>query len=262
MMKATLKINGERDFIIEDELVTIGRASDNKISFAEDSNVSRYHAEIENRDGEFWLIELGSSNGTTVNGEPLETEMRLQDGDLILFGGTSELEFSFAEEKLAAGEESSSASAINPGSAGLSSGASGAESAAAVVSGGADGAAKSSGMLIVMGITCGLALICIIAVVVYSSGILETKCEAKAVITSPESGDVINKETEVTVDAQNTECVNRAVFLIDGAEIASADTAPYTTKLDPKQFPDLADGGNHSLEIVLVDEKGNRIGPS
>ena len=68
-MKATLKINGEKDFVIEDDLITIGRASDNKIPLAEDSNVSRYHAEIENREGEFWLIEpRHSSHGTTVNG--------------------------------------------------------------------------------------------------------------------------------------------------------------------------------------------------
>ena len=72
MAKATLKINGEKEFIIEDDLVTIGRASDNKISFPEDSNVSRYHAEIEERDGEFRLVELGSSNGTTVNGAPVD----------------------------------------------------------------------------------------------------------------------------------------------------------------------------------------------
>ena len=50
-MKATLKINGEKDFIIEDEVTSIGRAPDNKLALAEDSNVSRYHVEIENRDG-------------------------------------------------------------------------------------------------------------------------------------------------------------------------------------------------------------------
>jgi pSer/pThr/pTyr-binding forkhead associated (FHA) protein len=86
--KATLKINGEKEFTIEDELITLGRASDNKISLADDSNVSRYHAEIENRSGEFWLIELGSSNGTTVNGAPVETEIPLQSGDVILLGGS------------------------------------------------------------------------------------------------------------------------------------------------------------------------------
>ena len=100
-MKATLKINGENDFVIEDDVISIGRASDNKIALADDSNVSRYHAEIENREGEFWLVELGSSNGTTVNDKPLETEILLQDGDSILLGGTSEIEFFLTEERAA-----------------------------------------------------------------------------------------------------------------------------------------------------------------
>ena len=68
MPNATLKFNG-REIRIGEDLTTIGRASDNTISFAEDSNISRYHVEIENRGGGFYLIELGSSNGTTVDGE-------------------------------------------------------------------------------------------------------------------------------------------------------------------------------------------------
>ena len=117
-------------------------------------------------------------------------------------------------------------------------------------------------MLIVMGLLCGLAVICAVGAVLYSYNSAAAQCDAKAVITSPENGDTINKETEITVDAENTGCVKRAVFLLDGAEIASADSAPYTATLDPKQFPALADGGNHSLKVVLEDAAGNLFAPS
>jgi len=257
MAKATLKINGEKDFIIEDDITSIGRASDNKIPLADDSNVSRYHVEIENRDGEFWLIELGSSNGTTVNGEPLETEIPLQDGDRILLGGTSEIEFFLKEEKPPEAEKSSTtAPPINANLPGAK-----ANAPSAPVAEDADKAAKMPVMLIVMGLACGLAVICVVGVLLYSLS-SPAQCEARAVITSPENGDTINKETAITVDAQNTDCVARAVFLLDGAEIASADSAPYTATLDPKRFPALADGGNHSLQVVLEDAAGKRLAPS
>ncbi|HEX9959971.1 MAG TPA: FHA domain-containing protein [Pyrinomonadaceae bacterium] len=257
-MKATLKINGEKDFVIEDDVVTIGRASDNTIPLAADSNVSRYHAEIENRDGEFRLIELGSSNGTTVNGEPLETEIPLQDGDLILLGGTSEIEFFLSEEKPE--EAKKSPVAAPPLNANLPN--ANVNAPAAPVAEGAEKAAKMPVMLIVMGLACGLAVICVAGALLYSYGSAAAQCDAKAVIISPENGDTINKETEITVDAENTDCVRRAVFLLDDAEIASADSAPYTATLDPKQFPALSDGGNHSLKVVLEDASGNLLAPS
>jgi pSer/pThr/pTyr-binding forkhead associated (FHA) protein len=257
-MKATLKINGEKDFVIEDDLITIGRASDNKIALAGDSNVSRYHAEIENRDGEFRLIELGSSNGTTVNGEPLETEIPLRDGDLILLGGTSEIEFFLEEEKPEEAEKS--AAVAPPVNANLPN--ANVNPPPAPIAQDAEKASKMPLMLIVMGLACGLAVICVVGAVLYSYSSASARCDAKAVITSPENGDTINKETEITVEAENTDCVRRAVFLLDDAEIASAESAPYTTTLDPKQFPALSDGANHSLKVVLEDASGNLFAPS
>ena len=53
--------HASRELKVEDGLVTIGRALDNSIALEDDSNVSRYHAEIESRGDKFWLIELGSS---------------------------------------------------------------------------------------------------------------------------------------------------------------------------------------------------------
>ena len=81
---------GER--ILDSDVVAFGRASDNDVAFPQDSNVSRYHAEIQCRHGDYFLIDLGSSNGTTLNGKKVEGEVRLAPGDMILFGGTSAVE--------------------------------------------------------------------------------------------------------------------------------------------------------------------------
>ena len=76
MSNAKLKFDG-KEIAIDEAVTTLGRTSDNTVAFITDSNISRYHAEIEERDGEFWLIELGSSNGTTLNGEKIEAEKLL-----------------------------------------------------------------------------------------------------------------------------------------------------------------------------------------
>lgn len=53
-----------------------------------DPNVSRRHAEIAFRGGEYVLTDLGSTNGTSVNGKPVRRH-RLRHGDLIRLGQTT-----------------------------------------------------------------------------------------------------------------------------------------------------------------------------
>jgi hypothetical protein len=53
-----------------------------------DNRVSRSHASIDATDGGCTLRDLGSSNGTTVNGEPT-VEWQLADGDVIGLGGVA-----------------------------------------------------------------------------------------------------------------------------------------------------------------------------
>ncbi|MEM7287680.1 MAG: FHA domain-containing protein, partial [Actinomycetota bacterium] len=53
----------------------------------EDGNVSRRHAEIRPQGTGFKVVDLGSTNGTSVNGERI-AERQLRDGDVIEFGGT------------------------------------------------------------------------------------------------------------------------------------------------------------------------------
>jgi hypothetical protein len=75
--------DGER-FELSAEPVVIGRLSACDISIA-DPNVSRRHAEIQPR-GENWvLVDLGSTNGTRVNGVRVDEHVLL-DGDEITIG--------------------------------------------------------------------------------------------------------------------------------------------------------------------------------
>src|SRR6266851_5931493 len=94
-----------REIPFDTDLVAIGRALDNTISLEDDANVSRYHAEIEKRGTEFWVIDLDSSNGTTVNDQPIELEQLLRDGDLIGIGGSTIIEFHLSDASGNVGEE-------------------------------------------------------------------------------------------------------------------------------------------------------------
>lgn len=75
---------------ITDPPITIGRLSSNDVVLS-DPNVSRRHAEVRLNDGRWVLTDLGSTNGTLVNGK-LAREHPLSDGDRLTFG-TSELIF-------------------------------------------------------------------------------------------------------------------------------------------------------------------------
>ncbi len=66
------------------QMVTIGRAPDNDVVVG-DPATSGHHGRIDVRSGSFWVSDLGSTNGTLVNGEPV-IEKQLSDGDTISVG--------------------------------------------------------------------------------------------------------------------------------------------------------------------------------
>ena len=86
MPKLTLR--GETGETISHDLVeethTIGRAPENSIRL-EDTSVSGRHAEIVVVGDNCYLKDIGSTNGTMVNGQPI-TETQLRAGDRIRFG--------------------------------------------------------------------------------------------------------------------------------------------------------------------------------
>lgn len=75
--------NGSR-VRLSDATVTIGRAAECAVRLA-DTSVSRRHAEVR-ASGDGWTVtDLGSTNGTRINGA-IVTERRLEDGDTITVG--------------------------------------------------------------------------------------------------------------------------------------------------------------------------------
>jgi dipeptidyl aminopeptidase/acylaminoacyl peptidase len=69
---------------LPDQVVTVGRAPDNDVVIGDPATSGR-HGRIEVRAGVFWISDLGSTNGTMVNGEPI-IEKQLSHGDQIAIG--------------------------------------------------------------------------------------------------------------------------------------------------------------------------------
>lgn len=75
------ELAGQRWTIDTDEFV-VGRGSDSNLVLPE-RQVSRYHIKILRQNGRFFLQDLGSKNGTHLNGEQVTGTVPLQDGDEI-----------------------------------------------------------------------------------------------------------------------------------------------------------------------------------
>ncbi|WP_238654296.1 FhaA domain-containing protein [Rothia uropygialis] len=84
--KPVLDINGQR-FSIQASSIVLGRSSEADITI-EDTGVSRRHLEILNQDGVFLAVDLGSTNGSSVDGTRLNGRRELVDGTVITMGRT------------------------------------------------------------------------------------------------------------------------------------------------------------------------------
>ncbi|MEE2991399.1 MAG: FHA domain-containing protein, partial [Planctomycetota bacterium] len=60
-----------RRFEFDDTTMGIGRGGANPVQLC-DTEVSRYHAEVRLEEGEHLLMDLGSSNGTFLNGDQVD----------------------------------------------------------------------------------------------------------------------------------------------------------------------------------------------
>jgi len=75
---------GSRHIELTQETLTIGRKADNTLVI-EDTAVSAHHARIVKVQAVFFLEDLMSTNGTTINGKPI-TRHQLHDADVIAIG--------------------------------------------------------------------------------------------------------------------------------------------------------------------------------
>ncbi|MEZ0291588.1 MAG: FHA domain-containing protein [Solirubrobacteraceae bacterium] len=83
-------VSGVRSWRVEllAERTAVGKAAENDIAIDEDPTASRLHAVLERFAAGWCVTDLGSANGTWVNGERIWASRRLRNGDEIRIGQT------------------------------------------------------------------------------------------------------------------------------------------------------------------------------
>ena len=86
-LQISLPDGTEQTHELEQDIITIGRVEDNVLQI-DDISVSSHHGQLELKGDDYALTDLGSTNGTRLNGKSIAAneEHKLQDGDQILFG--------------------------------------------------------------------------------------------------------------------------------------------------------------------------------
>jgi two-component system cell cycle response regulator len=85
-----------RMFRIEGDEVILGRATNATVRL-EDDGISRNHARVVMRGEDLWIEDMGSQNGTFINGEKVSAQ-KLKDGDKIQIGATTILKFTYHDD--------------------------------------------------------------------------------------------------------------------------------------------------------------------
>jgi pSer/pThr/pTyr-binding forkhead associated (FHA) protein len=86
-LKSTALAEGER-FEIDTKALTMGRGAPNDIRLDADEFASSHHARIDPRRDGVWVEDIGSTNGTYVNGTRLSRPQKLAPGDVVRVGET------------------------------------------------------------------------------------------------------------------------------------------------------------------------------
>jgi FHA domain len=76
------------EWVLDSSPLTLGRSSRNDVDLARDEYASSDHARIEPRRDGVWLEDVGSTNGTYLNGTRLTRPKRLSPGDVLRIGET------------------------------------------------------------------------------------------------------------------------------------------------------------------------------
>lgn len=89
----------DQEFILEKEVTTFGRGRNNDIVTTE-SDISRQHSRIISRESGYLLEDLGSTNGTFINGKQINRPVALNHGDVLEFGETISFVFLNVDQDL------------------------------------------------------------------------------------------------------------------------------------------------------------------
>lgn len=95
-----LESHSGRRFDIKSPKCKIGRDPTNQVVVDEDPYASRFHAWITYEDGHFFVEDLGSTNGTLLNGSPLTRRRPIINGDKLRVGRS---DFTFVVEHVPVG---------------------------------------------------------------------------------------------------------------------------------------------------------------
>ena len=83
-----LLIYGDRRYVLSGPKMVLGRGKGSDIR-VDDPNISRHHAELRLEQGSWSVVDLGSTNGTRVDGRPVSGVVPLQAGDRLQLGNTT-----------------------------------------------------------------------------------------------------------------------------------------------------------------------------
>jgi predicted component of type VI protein secretion system len=86
-LKVTLPDGTDIAHELTEDVITVGRVPDNALQI-DDISVSSHHATLTLSEGEYTLRDIGSTNGTRLNGKDLvpDTDHKLAGGEKITFG--------------------------------------------------------------------------------------------------------------------------------------------------------------------------------
>ena len=80
---------GERDLFKDLDSISIGRSQDSRLRLGiNDTRASARHAVLTFENDRYFVVDVGSTNGTFVNGARVTTPRRLTNGDIVRVGQT------------------------------------------------------------------------------------------------------------------------------------------------------------------------------
>jgi diguanylate cyclase (GGDEF)-like protein len=75
-----------RRYPLSADMIVIGRDAGSQVPL-DLGSVSRRHAKLTCKDRSWWIVDLGSTNGTYLNGKEVDAERQLESGDVLKLGG-------------------------------------------------------------------------------------------------------------------------------------------------------------------------------